>query len=51
MMAGIFLTYFIAFIFCVAGKRKLSLTFIFLGSIFILLMLKHHATDPLNLVF
>ncbi len=51
MMAGIFLTYFISFIFCMMGKEKYSIFFTLIGAVLILLMFKHHATDQLNLVF
>lgn len=51
MMGTIFLVFLVSILFILSNKEKFAIFFAFLGIVFILLMLKFHATDKLSLVF
>jgi len=51
MMALIFLVFLLSIVFTLFNKEKIAILFLFIGIVFILLMLKYHMTDSLNLVF
>ena len=51
MMASIFLVFFVSILCILMNKEKIAISFVFLGLLLILFMLKYHATDALNLVF
>ena len=51
MMGFIFIMFFISILFMLVNKEKLAILFSFIGIVLIVLMLKYHATDALNLVF